>query len=49
MILNTLFIEDFEDINLCKKKTDKNDQLEDKNRKPHKYIIWEKVLMTNKK
>ena len=50
MILNTPFIEDWEAIMLHKKKIiDKNNQLENKNRKSHTYIIQDKVLVRNKK
>ena len=50
MILNTPFIAHWEAIRLRKQKIiDKNNQLENKNRKPHTYIIRDKVLACNKK
>ena len=50
MILNTPFIADWEDIRLSKQIIiDKNNQLENKNRKPHTYIIRDRVLVCNKK
>ena len=49
-IINTPFIADWEAIRLRKKKIiDKNNQLENKNRKPHTYIMRYKVLVRNKK
>ena len=50
MILNTPFVVDWESIRLGKKKIiDKNNQIENKNRKPHIYRIQDKVLVRNKK
>ena len=50
MILNTPFIADWKDIRLLKQKIIyNNNQLENKNRKPHIYRIWDKVLVRNKK
>ena len=50
MILNTPFIADWGDIRLRKQKIiDKNNQLENKKRKPHTYITQERVLVRNKK
>ena len=49
MILNTPFIADWEAIRLRNKKIiDKNNQLENKNRKTHAYRIREKVFVRNK-
>ena len=50
MILNTPFIADWEAIRLRNQKIiDKDNQLENKNRKPHIYIIRDKVLVRAKK
>ena len=50
IILNTLFIAYLGAIRLRKQKIiDKNNQLENKNRKPHIYRIWDKVLVRKKK
>ena len=50
MILNTPFIADWGAISLRKqKKVDKNNKLENKNRKRHTYGIRYKVLVRNKK
>ena len=50
MILNTPFISDWEAIRLRNQKPiDKNNQLEDKNCKPHTYRIRNKLLVRNKK
>ena len=50
MILNTPFIADWEAIRLRRKKTkDKTNQLGNKNRKPHTYIIQRTVSMRHKK
>ena len=50
MILNTPSIADWGDIMLRKKKIiDKNNQLENKNRKRHTYRILHKVLLHNQK
>ena len=49
MILNTPFIADWEAIRLCEQIIiDKNKQLKNKTRKPHTYIIQEKLLVRNK-
>ena len=46
IILNTLFIVEWEAISLRKQKIiDKNNQLENKDRKPHIYRIQDKVLV----
>ena len=50
MILNTPFVADWGSIRLSKHKIMyKNNQLENKNLKPHTYIIWDEVLVRNKK
>ena len=50
MILNTPFIEDLETIRLHKQKIiDKNNQLENKKRKPHTNRIRDKLLVRNNK
>ena len=50
MILNTPLISDWGDIRQLKLKLiEKNNQLENKNRKPSTYIIQDKVLVRNKK
>ena len=50
MIINTPFIADWEAIRLCnEKRRNKNNQLENKNRKPHRTRIQEKVSVRNKK
>ena len=50
MILNIWFIAKLEAISLREQKIiDNSNQLENKNRKPHTYIIWDKVLVRNKK
>ena len=50
MMLNTPFIADWEDITLRKQIIiDKNNQIKNKNCKPHTYIIRDKVLVRNKK
>ena len=50
MILNTPSIAYWEAIRLCKQIIiDNNNQLENKNRKTHAYIIQDKVLVCNKK
>ena len=50
ILLNTPYIADWVDIGLRKQKIiDKNNQLENKNRKPHTYIIRKKVFLHNKK
>ena len=50
MISNTPFVADWEYIRLRKQKIiDKNNQLENKNSKPHIYRIQEKFLVRNKK
>ena len=49
MILNIPFIADWEDIRLRKKKTDKNNQIENNNCKRHTYRNQDKLLVRNKK
>ena len=50
MIPNTKFIADWEDIRLHKQRIiDKNNQLENKNRKPRTYRVRDKLLVCNKK
>ena len=50
MILNTTLTADWEAIRLRKQKIiDKSNQIENKNRKPHIYIIRDKLLVRNKK
>ena len=50
MILNNPLIAHWEAIRLRKQNIiDKNNQLQNKNRKPHTYIIQDKVLVCNKK
>ena len=50
MIINTPFIAYWEAIRIHKQNIiDKNNQLENKNRKPHTYIIREEVLVHLKK
>ena len=49
MILNTPFIADWGYIRLRKQKIIENNQLENKNCKPHRYRIRDKVLVRNKK
>ena len=50
MILNTPFIAEWEAIKTSKQKIiDKNNQLENKKRKPHIYRIQDKLLVRNKK
>ena len=50
MIFNTPFIADWGDIRQHKQKLiDKNNQLENKNPKPHTYRIGDKLLARNKK
>ena len=50
MILNTPFIAEWEAIRQRKKELiDKNNQIENKNSKPHTYRIQDKVLLRNKK
>ena len=50
MIINTPFIVDLGSISLRKQKLiDKQNQIENKNRKPHTYIIWNKVSVRKKK
>ena len=48
-ILNNPFIADWEYIRLSKQKIIENNQLENKNCKPHRYIIRDKVLVRNQK
>ena len=50
MILNTPFRADWEVIKLRKQKIiDENNKIENKNRKPYRYIIRDKVLLRKKK
>ena len=50
IILNTPFISDWGAIRRCNKNLiDKNNQLENKNRKPHTYRIQDKLLVHNQK